>query len=126
MILLRQNKPKLLKTKLTSKMLEINNPKHFTFEDGVYSQVSRGMMDGSILDESEYKASKLESFRLFNTYESAQLLRFWTVVNWIRDCHDKHVPVKMVLDLGCGFSKLYQVWYNNGNFMNWPAIEYWG
>lgn len=108
-------------------VLELTNEKHFKkIEDGLYEQVDQSAFVESILEDGTDKIFMPETFRMHSSYEVSQLMRFWIAVNWMREAHVKNVPLENVLDLGCSHSKLYQCWHNNGNFMNWPNLHYFG
>ncbi len=107
--------------------LKIDSIKDFSInEPGFYEQVDKTSFNNSILEDGATKYFMPATFRLFSQYEAGQLIRFWIVLNWIKIWHTTNYPIKRILDLGCSYSKLYQMWYNNANFMNWPNISYWG
>lgn len=102
--------------------------KDFTLKDGVYYQKDRNEFGKSILEDGTANIFMPATFRLYNSYECSQMFRFWIAINWMRESFIAMKNPKMVrvLDLGCSHSKLYQTWYNNGNYMNWPNVEYFG
>ncbi len=107
--------------------LKIDSIKDFSInEPGFYEQMDKTSFGNSILEDGAAKYFMPATFRLFSQYEAGQLIRFWIVLNWIKMWHTTKYPIKGILDLGCSYSKLYQMWYNNANFMNWPSISYWG
>ena len=103
----------------------LNDPNIFSYGNGFYKQIDMTAFSSSILEDGNINIFTPEYFRLFNSYETSQLLRFYIVINRIYKKHTK-IPIKKILDLGCSWSKLYTLWYKNGNFMNRPSIEYWG
>ena len=102
-------------------------PKGFIADsNGIWSAVGHRPQKSEIYDDSNCRfLTRMDKFRLFNTYEFAQVMRHWIALNWMKE-HSKDRSRMVVLDIGCSQSQMYHMWHNQGNFMKWPVLRYIG
>lgn len=84
---------------------------------------------GDVLSRLSYSPI---SVRWNNTFEEAQQMRFMVCLHWIKSRLSYLLNVegkkrkKLIIDLGCSRSIVYQRWRNNMSHFNCPQIYYWG
>jgi len=94
------------------------------FTDDVESKIGK---HGDVVQKEMYNPRKV---RWYNSFEMAQQIRFMICLEWIRqhfqDLARKEKKKRLIIDLGCSRSFVYQFWRHNCNYFGWPQIHYWG
>jgi len=96
-------------------------------EEFTGAEDSKAGKTGDVPSPAMYDPRKV---RWFSGFEFAQQVRYMVVLNWIKKYFDelskRNRKGRLVLDLGCSYSFLYNFWRSNGNYFNWPRVHYHG